>query len=82
MCIAIPMQIRAIDGLCARCEMRGVFRDVSLFMVQDEEVVPGDFVLVHLGHAVRKIPADEARLSWDLLQAVAAAQDGAAAGRA
>ena len=36
MCLAIPMQITAIDGLSARCEARGIFRDISVFMIRDE----------------------------------------------
>jgi HupF/HypC family. len=35
MCLAIPMQIESIDGFTARCQAKGVWRDVSLFMMQD-----------------------------------------------
>jgi hydrogenase expression/formation protein HypC len=38
MCLGIPMQIKEIDGFVARCEAKGVMRDVSLFMLQDEPV--------------------------------------------
>jgi hydrogenase maturation factor len=30
------MQIKAVDGFTARCEAKGVERDVSLFMMQDD----------------------------------------------
>jgi len=66
MCLAIPMQIRDIDGFSARCEAKGVFRDVSLFMLQNEALSPGDFVLVHVGYAIQKVSELEAQSSWEL----------------
>ena len=46
MCLAIPMRVVEVDGFNARCEAKGVEREVSLFMMQGEELVPGDHVLV------------------------------------
>lgn len=66
MCLAIPMEITRVDGYDARCAARGVERDVSLFLLQGEAVEPGDFVLVHVGYAIQKISAEEAKESWDL----------------
>ena len=66
MCLGIPMQIREIDGYGARCEARGVEREVSLLTLQDECLQRGDYIVVHLGYAVRKITAAEARTAWDL----------------
>jgi hydrogenase expression/formation protein HypC len=70
MCLAIPMQLKQIDGLSARCEAKGVERDVSLFMMQDEPLAPGDFVLVHVGYALQRVTAEEARSTWELLDEV------------
>ena len=67
MCLAIPMQITEIDGFNAVCEAKGVTRDVSLFMLQDEPVTTGDYVLVHVGYAIQKVPPEEAAASWQLL---------------
>jgi len=64
MCLAIPMQIEAIDGYIARCQAKGVWREVSLFMLQDEMPAIGDFVMVHVGYAVETVSADEARTAW------------------
>lgn len=64
MCLGIPMQIKQIDGLNARCEAKGVEREVGLFMLQHEPLVPGDFVIVHLGYAIQKVSADEAAAAW------------------
>ena len=66
MCLGIPMQIMAIDGYTAHCEARGVVRDVSLFMLQGENLEAGDYIVVHLGDAIRKITAQEARTAWEL----------------
>jgi hydrogenase expression/formation protein HypC len=72
MCLAIPMQITAIDGLSARCEARGVQRDISLFMMQDEPLMIGDYVMVSVGQAVRKVSEADARLSWELYDQILA----------
>ena len=66
MCLGIPRQIMAIDGYTAHCEARGVVRDVSLFMLQGENLEAGDYIVVHLGDAIRKITAQEARTAWEL----------------
>lgn len=66
MCLAIPMQIVEIDGYNACCEAKGESRDVSLFLMQDEPLAVGDFVMVHTGYAREKMSAEDARLAWEL----------------
>ena len=66
MCLGIPMQIKSISGYVANCEAKGVERDVSLFMMQDEKLLVDDFVVVHVGYAIQKITPQEARTAWDL----------------
>ena len=66
MCLGIPMQIKSIEGYNARCEAKGVERDVSLFMMQDETLAIDDYVLVHVGYAIQKISAEDARTTWEL----------------
>ena len=75
MCLAIPMQIVEIDGFVARCEAKGVQRDVSLFMLQDEELAIEDFVMVHVGYAIQKVTEKDARSSWELLDEILVATD-------
>ena len=77
MCLGIPMQVKTIDGFNARCEAKGVQREVSLFMLQDEGVVPGDFVVVHVGYAIQKITQQEARSAWEIYDQMLAAEPGA-----
>jgi len=66
MCLGIPMQIKSIADFTARCEAKGVERDVSLFMMQDEKLVVDDFIVVHVGYAIQKITEQEALSAWEL----------------
>ena len=66
MCLGIPMQIKQIEQFTARCEAKGVERDVSLFMLQHEVLEPGDFVVVHVGYAIQKVTPEEAATAWEL----------------
>jgi len=66
MCLGIPMKILAIDQFMARCEAKGVERDVSLFMLQDEPANVGDYVVVHVGYAIQKLSEAEALTAWQI----------------
>ncbi|MFO1427641.1 MAG: HypC/HybG/HupF family hydrogenase formation chaperone [Steroidobacteraceae bacterium] len=67
MCLAVPMQIRRLDGFEAVCEAKGVERTVSLFMLQKEALAVGDHVLVHVGYAIQKISPEDAASTWEVL---------------
>lgn len=70
MCLAIPMQITAIDGLMARCEAKGITRDVSLLMLQEVPPQVGDYIKVSLGLALNTVTEEEARQSWELFDQI------------
>jgi hydrogenase expression/formation protein HypC len=72
MCLAIPMQIRSMSGFTAVCEVSGIEREVSLFLLQGELLSPGDHVLVHVGYAIQKVTPEEASSAWELLNEIAA----------
>ena len=76
MCLGIPMQICEINGFVANCEAKGVQRDVSLFMLQDEPLAVDDFVVVHVGYAIQKITPQEAQTAWELYDQMLAADPG------
>ncbi len=78
MCLAIPMQVTKIDGYNAHCESKGVERLVSLFILQDEKIEVGDYVLIHVGYAIQKISEAEALSTWELLDQMLA-EDAASA---
>ena len=67
------MQIRGINGFIACCEAKGVEREVSLFMLQDELLSVDDFVVVHVGYAIQKISPEEAQTAWELYDQMIAA---------
>lgn len=69
------MQIKEIDGFVARCEAKGVTREVSLFMLQDEAIEPDDYVMVHVGYALQKMTEHEARSAWEVYDQMLAAED-------
>ncbi|MGZ4968717.1 MAG: HypC/HybG/HupF family hydrogenase formation chaperone [Methylobacter sp.] len=60
MCLALPAQIVALDPSAnmATASVGNVKVEVSLALVDD--VVLGDYVLVHVGYALNKIDEDEA----------------------
>ena len=66
MCLGIPMRVIRVDGLLARCEAKGVERDVNLLMLHGDDVKAGDFVMVHLGHAIQRMTPQDAQAAWDL----------------
>ncbi|MBS3954993.1 MAG: HypC/HybG/HupF family hydrogenase formation chaperone [Methylomicrobium sp.] len=71
MCLAFPMQIVEINGFEARCLFKGIQRTVSLFLIQDEEIQVGDYVLIHVGYALQKVDEEEAFSTWELLDQLA-----------
>jgi hydrogenase expression/formation protein HypC len=60
------MQIRAIDGLLARCEAKGIEREANLLMLEHENLAVGDYVVVHLGYAVDRVTLEEASAAWEV----------------
>ncbi len=58
MCLGVPGRIVEISGLVATVDFFGVRRPIRLDIV-DEPVAPGDYVLNHVGYAIRKIPVSE-----------------------
>ena len=75
MCLGIPMEVMAVDGFQARCSSQGVEREVSLFLLQDEPISIGDFVLVHVGYAIQKMSPQEARSAWELYDEMIRAEE-------
>jgi len=74
MCLGVPMEVMAVEGFRARCSAQGVEREVSLFMLQDEPIKAGDFVMVHVGYAIQKMTPQQARSAWELYDEVLRAE--------
>ena len=75
MCLGVPMRVVERDGFLARCDAKGIERSVSLFLLQHEDIAPGDHVMVHVGYAIQKISEEEALSAWDLYDEMLAAED-------
>jgi hydrogenase expression/formation protein HypC len=58
MCLGVPGRVVDVDGLTAVVDFWGIRRQTRLDVI-DEEVSPGDYILNHVGFAIRKIPAEE-----------------------
>ena len=58
MCLGVPGKVVEVNGLLATVDFWGVRKDIRLEVV-DEPVVPGDYILNHVGYAIRRIPAEE-----------------------
>lgn len=59
MCLAVPMQVISSDGETVMAEIDGVKRSASLMML-GEDVVEGDYLLIHAGFAISKLDEQEA----------------------
>jgi len=59
MCLGVPGRVVEVDGLVATVDFWGLRKQVRLDVV-DAPVAPGDYVLNHVGFAIRRIPAGEA----------------------
>ena len=57
MCLGVPGQVISIDGSLALVDFWGVRRTVRLDII-DEPVAPGDYILNHVGHAIKRIPPE------------------------
>ena len=67
MCLGVPGRIVDIDGSIATVDFWGVRRQVRLDVV-DEPVQPGDYILNHVGYAIRRIPAAEIGATLELYE--------------
>ncbi|HEU4520594.1 MAG TPA: HypC/HybG/HupF family hydrogenase formation chaperone [Thermoanaerobaculia bacterium] len=57
MCLGVPGKIIDIHGSMATVDFWGIRREVNLDIV-DEPVKVGDYILNHVGFAIRRIPEE------------------------
>ena len=71
MCLGIPGQVIELvstNDQLARVDVAGVRRTINVGLLEDENLVPGDWVLIHVGFAMSKIDEREAELALEGLQ--------------
>jgi len=70
MCLAIPARVtELLPDEMAKVSLDGIVMEISLAFVDD--VAVGDYVVVHVGHALAKIDPHEAQETLALLKQVA-----------
>jgi hydrogenase expression/formation protein HypC len=78
MCLGIPGQLRELSDVhehLARVEVSGVTRIINIGLLEDEDLQPGDWVLIHVGFAMSKIDEQEAALALASLQLMGQSYD-------
>jgi hydrogenase expression/formation protein HypC len=78
MCLGIPGQVVELldqHEHLARVDVSGVGRVVNVGLLEDEGLVVGDWVLIHVGFAMSKIDEEEAALALKSLQLLGQAYD-------
>lgn len=65
MCLAVPAEIKSIDGSIATVDYGGVSRTANISLV---EAKVGDFVIVHAGYAIQVLDREEAEKTLDLFR--------------
>jgi hydrogenase expression/formation protein HypC len=70
MCLGIPGEVIEIlrdQPDLAMVDVSGVKRAINIGLLTDDPVVPGDWILIHVGFALSKIDEQEAKAAMDFL---------------
>ncbi len=74
MCLGFPGKIVTMDEYSAVVDIAGIKREVSTMMLPDEVVI-GDWVMVHAGMALAKMDEEEAIKTLEALSELADEMD-------
>ena len=69
MCLAVPLKLVEINGKDAVGEALGMRRSVRVDFIPDPKI--GDYVIVHAGFAIERLPEEQAMddlETWEELQ--------------
>ena len=58
MCLAIPLQLIEINGKMAVGEAMGMRREIRVDFIENPKI--GDYVIVHAGFAIERLPEKQA----------------------
>ncbi|MBL8324075.1 MAG: HypC/HybG/HupF family hydrogenase formation chaperone [Rubrivivax sp.] len=77
MCLALPARVVAVlDDLHAQIDLGGVRKTISIALVPEAQ--PGDYVIVHVGHAIGLVDPAEAERTLALFAEMGAGESAAA----
>jgi hydrogenase expression/formation protein HypC len=77
-CLGIPGEVVEIltdRPDLARVDVSGVKRAINIGLLAEEDVRPGDWVLIHVGFALAKIDEEEARAAMEFLESIGQAYE-------
>ena len=69
MCLAIPLQLVEINGNSAVGEAMGMRRSIRVDFIENPQI--GDYVIVHAGFAIERLPEQQAMQdleAWEEVQ--------------
>ena len=69
MCLAIPLQLIEINGNSAVGEAMGMKRQIRVDFIENPQI--GDYVIVHAGFAIERLPEQQAMQdleAWEEVQ--------------
>lgn len=66
MCVGLPAKVIKVDKGTALIDSDGARRSVSAALIED--LMPGDYVMVHAGAAIGKITGNETDEVSDILE--------------
>ena len=69
MCLGVPGKVIEVNGWTALVDFWGVRKEV-LLNICDEPVEPGDYILNHVGFAIRRIPPESVAETLSLYEAL------------
>lgn len=58
MCLAIPLKLVEINGKTAVGEAMGMRREIRVDFIEEPQI--GDYVIVHAGFAIERLPEQQA----------------------
>ena len=70
MCLAVPLKLIEINGKTATVEAMGMTRQLRVDFIKDPQV--GDYVMVHAGFAIERLPEGQALAdleAWEEMEA-------------
>ncbi|WP_046470693.1 HypC/HybG/HupF family hydrogenase formation chaperone [Allosalinactinospora lopnorensis] len=73
MCLGIPGEVIELNTEqpdLAKVDVSGVRRSINIALLEEEDVRPGDWILIHVGFALSKIDEEEAQAALDFLKTI------------
>ena len=72
MCLAVPAEIKKIEGAVATVDYGGAKRTANISLV---EAKVGDYVIVHAGYAIQVMDREEAEKTLDIFREMLEQED-------